>query len=167
MLGLVDEAGHNEEEHREVHHRGDYLLVATEERAVGAQPRNPASKRSWQAAPKTRSKLCLRNSRAGLWNGWVKVALGEPEAAIECAERAMRLSPQDPQSFSIQTAIACAHLVAGRYEDALSAAEVAMRAHPDHCLDLLLQAMEIVLPGLYLDTMGFVPKAGEASIPVA
>ena len=40
MLGLVDEARHNEEKHRDVHHRGDYFLVATEERAVGAEPRN-------------------------------------------------------------------------------------------------------------------------------
>ena len=57
--------------------------------------------------------------------------------------------------------------LAGGYEDALSSAEVAMRAHSNYCLDLLLQAMEIMLPSLYLNTMSFVTKAGEASIPVA
>ena len=40
MLSLVSEAGHNKDEHRKVHHRGDDLLVATEERAGGAEPRN-------------------------------------------------------------------------------------------------------------------------------
>ena len=40
MLSLLDEAGHNKDEHRKVRHRGDYLLVATEERAGGAEPRN-------------------------------------------------------------------------------------------------------------------------------
>ena len=40
MVSLVDEAGHNKDEHRKVHHRGDYLLVAAEERAGGAEPRN-------------------------------------------------------------------------------------------------------------------------------
>ena len=40
MLGLVDEARHNEEEHREVTTAAINLLVATEERAVDAEPRS-------------------------------------------------------------------------------------------------------------------------------
>ena len=38
---------------------------------------------------------------AWLFSGWSKVWLGEPEAAIERTARAMRLSPNDPHSFSM------------------------------------------------------------------
>lgn len=62
-----------------------------------------------------------------LFSGWVKVWLGEPEVAIEREARAMRLSPQDPHYFHMQTATAVAHFFAGRYEEALSWAETAMR----------------------------------------
>jgi len=40
MLSLGDEAGHNKDKYGKVHHRSDYLLVATEERTGGAEPRN-------------------------------------------------------------------------------------------------------------------------------
>jgi len=66
--------------------------------------------------------LALNPNLAWAWlcSGWVKVSLGEPDAAIERVARAMRLSPQDPQILSMQNAIACAHIVAGRYAEALS-----------------------------------------------
>ena len=64
--------------------------------------------------------------------GWVKVFLGEPEAAIECEAHAMRLSPHDPLTFSMQAGIAAAHLFAGRYAEALSWAERSIREHPDY-----------------------------------
>jgi Flp pilus assembly protein TadD len=67
---------------------------------------------------------------AWLSGSWVKVYLGEPEAAIERASRAMRLSPQDPQMFSMQTAIALAHFFAGRSNEALSWAQTAVREQP-------------------------------------
>ena len=41
-----------------------------------------------------------------LYSGWAKVALGEPELAIAREERAMRLSPQDPLTFIMRSAIA-------------------------------------------------------------
>jgi hypothetical protein len=42
----------------------------------------------------------------------------------------MRLSPQDPHSFSMLAAMASAHLTAGRYAEALSWAEAAVREKP-------------------------------------
>ena len=39
MLGLVDRTGGHENEHGEIGHRNDDLLVPAEETAVGAQPR--------------------------------------------------------------------------------------------------------------------------------
>ena len=70
--------------------------------------------------------------------GWVKVWLGDPEAAIEYETRAMRLSPQDTQVFSMHGATACAHFFAGRYSEAWSWAEMAMRENanvvPSPCI---------------------------------
>ena len=68
---------------------------------------------------------------AWLFSGWAKVALGQSEEAIEQLNRAMRLSPNDPQSFSAYAALGLAHLIAGRYGQALTFAEVAWRAQPE------------------------------------
>jgi tetratricopeptide (TPR) repeat protein len=73
---------------------------------------------------------------AWLFSGWVKVWLGEPEVAIEREARAMRLSPQDPHLFHMQTATAVAHFFAGRYVEALSWAEKSMREQRNFILIL-------------------------------
>jgi TolB-like protein/class 3 adenylate cyclase len=73
---------------------------------------------------------------AWLFSGWVKVWLGEPEVAIEREARAMRLSPQDPHLFHMQTATAAAHFFAGRYAEALSWAEKSMREQRNFILIL-------------------------------
>jgi TolB-like protein/Tfp pilus assembly protein PilF len=69
---------------------------------------------------------------AWLFAGWTKVWLGEPGLALERIQRAMRLSPQDPQSFNMRTATAWAHLLAGRYDEARSWAQSALREQPDY-----------------------------------
>ena len=84
---------------------------------------------------------------AWLFSGWVKVSLGDPDAAIERVGRAMRLSPQDPQMFSMQNAIACAHFVAGRYDEALSWAKTAMRERPNFVLPNCIAATSAALAG--------------------
>ena len=73
--------------------------------------------------------LVLNPNLAWAWlsSGWSKIWLGEPEAATEHAARAMRLSPQDPQSFNMRTVIAFAHFGAGRYNEAFSWAQAAAR----------------------------------------
>ena len=78
--------------------------------------------------------LALNPNLAWAWlsSGLIKVMLGEPEAAIEHAAQAMRLSPHDTQVFIMQTIIAFAHFFAGRYAEAVSWAERATREHPDH-----------------------------------
>lgn len=52
---------------------------------------------------------------------------GEPEAAMEAANNAMRLSPHDSELFHFYVAIATAHYVAGRYEEALEWARRTLR----------------------------------------
>jgi tetratricopeptide (TPR) repeat protein len=73
---------------------------------------------------------------AWLFSGWIKVWLGEPEVAIEHIAHALRLSPQDPHIFSMQSAAASAHLIAGRYAEAFSWAEAAMRVRPTFLIAL-------------------------------
>ena len=71
---------------------------------------------------------------AWLFSGFVNVWLGNPEIAIERVARAMRLSPQDFQYFNMQVATAGAHLMAGRFVEALSWGKAAARAHPSYVL---------------------------------
>jgi adenylate cyclase len=68
---------------------------------------------------------------AWVFGAWVKTWMSDPEAAIERATRAMRLSPHDPAIFMIQIVIASAHYTARRYDEALSWAEAALHEKPD------------------------------------
>jgi adenylate cyclase len=78
--------------------------------------------------------LVLNPNLAHAWlcSSWAKVWLGESELAIERAERAMRLSPQDPYLCSMMAATAYAHFIAGRDSEALTWAERAIREKPDY-----------------------------------
>ena len=83
---------------------------------------------------------------------WLASALlnafsGEPAIAIEHATRAMRLSPHDTQIFSMQFAIALAHFFAGRYPEALSWAEMAIRELPDYIPSTSVAAASGALAG--------------------
>src|SRR5262245_2013729 len=59
----------------------------------------------------------------------------------------MRLSPHDPQMFSMRNAIACAHFVTGRYAEALAMAEIAMRERPNFILPFCIAATSAVHAG--------------------
>ena len=84
---------------------------------------------------------------AWLFSGWVKVWLGEPEAAIEHLARAMRLSPNDPNVFNMQAATALAHFFAGRYAEASSWAGAAVREKPNHLIATSVVAASGALAG--------------------
>src|SRR5258707_9972628 len=60
--------------------------------------------------------LVLNPNLAEAWSfgGWVKIFLGEPEAAIERFARAMRLSPLDPFVTGMRTGTSYAHFLLGR-----------------------------------------------------
>jgi TolB-like protein len=64
---------------------------------------------------------------AWLYSGWVKASSGNADLALERITRARRLSPHDPQDFSIQTAMAFAYFIAARYEEGLASAQAAVR----------------------------------------
>jgi TolB-like protein len=73
--------------------------------------------------------LILNPNLAAAWllSGWVNCYLGEPEIAIERATRAIRLSPLDPFTFLAYTVIGGAHMHAGRYDEAASWGDRALR----------------------------------------
>jgi adenylate cyclase len=57
---------------------------------------------------------------------------GRPAQAIECIERAMRLSPRDIFTEEYQLFYSFAHFQAGRYAEAAAAAERAIQLRPEH-----------------------------------
>jgi TolB-like protein len=76
--------------------------------------------------------LLLNSNLAAAWyvSAWLRIYSGEPEDAIERLVRAIRLSPLDPLIFRMHAGIAYAHFFAGRYDEASSWAEKAVRARP-------------------------------------
>jgi tetratricopeptide (TPR) repeat protein len=80
-----------------------------------------------------------------LFSGWVKASLHEPELAIEHVNRAMRLSPNDPQIFSMHACLGLAHFVADRYNQSLSYAEIAVREDPGTLLPPCIAAASAAL----------------------
>jgi tetratricopeptide (TPR) repeat protein len=76
--------------------------------------------------------LALNPNMAWAWfcGGWIKVWLGEHETAIERHERAMRLSPHDPQNFNMHASIGAAHFFAGRNDEALRWAGISLSEQP-------------------------------------
>jgi hypothetical protein len=85
-----------------------------------------------------------------LWyfGGWLKVWVGEPDVAIDRIGRALRLSPLDPYTFLMQSATAYAHFIAGRYAEAASWAEAALRDRPDLPSGLRMLAASSAMLGL-------------------
>jgi TolB-like protein/class 3 adenylate cyclase len=69
---------------------------------------------------------------ARIWNGYVQLFLGDGDAAIEQFQIGLRLSPLDPRIFLAQNGMANAHFLAGRYEDGLLWAKIAMQQNPDY-----------------------------------
>ncbi|MFN0192534.1 MAG: adenylate/guanylate cyclase domain-containing protein [Aestuariivirga sp.] len=76
-----------------------------------------------------------------------KSYLGDPEAALEHAFRAIRLSPQDPQMSGMHIAVATAHFVAGRYDEALAEAELAVRGQVNFFVGTCVAAASAALAG--------------------
>jgi TolB-like protein len=85
---------------------------------------------------------------AWVFGSWVKIWLGDAEAAMTRAARAETLSPDDPEVlFFIQTATAYCHFLAGRYADALSYAQTAVRQRPDVAISTAAVAASGALAG--------------------
>src|SRR5262245_43347509 len=102
---------------------------------------------------------------AWLYSGWVRVWLGEPEAAIERVSRALRLNPADPHSYSMYSVLALAHFFAGRDTDALSWAEMAVR-EKDFLLPNCIAAASNALAGRLADAKRAMERVRQLDPPL-
>jgi len=93
--------------------------------------------------------LDLNPNLAWAWyfGAWAKIWLGQLETALDRAGRALRLSPYDAHSFNMKGAVSYAHFFAGRYPEALSWAEAALRDRPNHPAALRVLAATHALMG--------------------
>jgi TolB-like protein/Flp pilus assembly protein TadD len=68
------------------------------------------------------------------WNcrGWVYKIAGQPEEAIRSFERAMRMSPVDPQQFTALTGMGFAFIELRRFDEAIIAGKKALRQNPSY-----------------------------------
>ena len=93
--------------------------------------------------------LVLNPNLAAAWylSAFQRVARGEPDVALERFQHAMRLSPLDPEMVRMQAGMALAHMLAGRFELALSWAEKALRELPGFALAVAIIAASQALMG--------------------
>ncbi|PDT68869.1 adenylate/guanylate cyclase domain-containing protein [Bradyrhizobium ottawaense] len=91
----------------------------------------------------------LNSNLAMAWHlsGWIRCFLGQPDVAVEHLERAVRLSPVDPQRPGMQAAIAAAHFAAGRFDIASSLAKSAMLEQSNNFIAALVAAAANAMTG--------------------
>jgi TolB-like protein len=86
--------------------------------------------------------LALTPSLASAWlySAWIRCAVADWKTALDHIGQVWRLSPNDPQAFSIHCCEGMAHFCAGNYQRALACAEAARQVKADymlgHCLAL-------------------------------
>jgi TolB-like protein len=93
--------------------------------------------------------LLLNPNLAAAWflGGFVQIMRGEPDNAIERLAYAMRLSPLDSEMYRMQGGMALAHLFAGRFDEAVSWAEKALRDLPSFLIVVCIIAASHALAG--------------------
>ena len=115
------------------------------ERALAAAPRNPlarfakgqvlrAQHRYDEAIQEYEAAIALNRNWANAYShlGWCQFMSGSTEALIPAQERAIRLSPRDPQIGLYYSRIGYAHLLQSRTDEALVWYEKARNAAPAH-----------------------------------
>jgi tetratricopeptide (TPR) repeat protein len=93
--------------------------------------------------------LALNPNLASAWtvSGWVRILLGQHETALEHFAHSMRLSPLDPFMLVARSGIALAHFHSGRYDEAASWAEKALRENPNYLPAVRVLAASSALAG--------------------
>jgi TolB-like protein/class 3 adenylate cyclase len=91
--------------------------------------------------------IVLNPNLAAAWSvsGWLRIYLGEPANAIERLERSGRLSPLDPIAYMGYAGMALAHLLADRYDEAVSWAAKARNEQPNWATSLRVAAIAYAL----------------------
>jgi len=97
--------------------------------------------------------LAVNPNLAWAWHisGFSKALIGQLDVVVEHATHAMRLSPQDPQSFAMLNVVGLGHYLMGRYDEAFPWAEAALREKPDFLLAASLVAASAALLGRHAE----------------
>jgi tetratricopeptide (TPR) repeat protein len=130
------------------------------DRALAASPRSSISHfakgqvlraqgRYDEAIPEYETVIALNRNWANAHShlGWCKFATGSIEELIPAQERAIRLSPRDPQIGLFYFRIGFAHLLQSRTDEAIIWCERARNATPAHPLFRTLLASAYALKG--------------------
>jgi TolB-like protein/Flp pilus assembly protein TadD len=130
------------------------------ERALAAAPRSPlarfakgqvlrAQDRYDEAIPEYETVIALNRNWAHAYShlGWCKFVTGSIEEVIPAQERAIRLSPRDPQIGLFYFRIGFAHMLQSRIDEAIVWCEKARNATPAHPLFRTLLASAYALKG--------------------
>jgi TolB-like protein len=93
--------------------------------------------------------MLLNPNLASAWflGGFLRALHGEPEAAIEHLEHAIRLSPLDLELFRMQAGMALAHFFAGRFDAAAAWGEKSVGNLPDFLAAVCVTAASHALAG--------------------
>jgi tetratricopeptide (TPR) repeat protein len=83
--------------------------------------------------------------------GFLRVWNGDPESAKSYFDRAMRLSPFDPEMYRMQAGLAMAHLFAERFDAATTLAEQVFRRLPSFLMAVSVVAAGHALAGRQAD----------------
>jgi adenylate cyclase len=86
-------------------------------------------------------------SAAWTWTGWFKIWAGDPDAAVACFERGMRLSPLDPTKPYLRNGMAHALYFARRFDAAADAADLVLRELPNFHDALRIGAVSNAMAG--------------------
>jgi len=91
----------------------------------------------------------LNPNLAAAWflGGFLRLWKGEPDSAMASFERALRLSPLDPEVYRMQAGMAMAHLFVGRFDTASSLAEQVFRHLPSFLMPVGVIAASHALAG--------------------
>jgi len=94
--------------------------------------------------------IALSPSLASAWlySSWIRCAIADVKTALEHVQTSRRLSPNDPQAFSIHCCEGIVHFSAGNYPQALAGAEAALQVKFDHILANCLAIAAAVYGGL-------------------
>lgn len=84
---------------------------------------------------------------AWLFSGYLRLWAGQPDEAIERIEHAMRLNPLDPEMLRMQSGMALAHLLAGRFDTAMAWAQKAYGELPTFVLAVAIITASHALAG--------------------
>ena len=84
----------------------------------------------------------LNPNLAMAWHlsSWIRSFVGQQDLAVEHLERAVRLSPVDPQRPGMLASIACAHFAAKRFDVASTTATTAMLEEPNNFMATIVAA---------------------------